>query len=397
VQRAHPRLLLVVATLATFLVTTTGSSLAPYLKSVAGDLGRDLAAASILVSAQALSWGGFSLVAGSLSDRVGRRPILAGSLLVLGFARLAFARCESYESALAMQIVTGIGGGAFMASIFAAVADRVPPEERGSALGWVITGQSLSLVLGVPLVTLLGDFGGWRVAIAAHGSVVAVAALVVWYAVLPDHPGAHRSAEEPVSLRDVVTGPTMCLLLAGTMERIGFATMAIYFALFLQSHYGVSFSRLALAMFLVALGNLAGNTLGGRIADRSRRRVRLFAVALGTASIVVLPLMAWPLNLWLSVTLGAFYSAVNALGRPALMATLSDVPREVRGALLGFNITMASMGWLAAGAIGGFLVTHAGFAAVGAMCAGAGACGTGFALWHERLMARKAGGANGPR
>ena len=55
-----------------------------------------------------------------------------------------------------------------MGTVFATVSDHVPRAQRGRALGWVITGQSLSLAVGVPLVTLLGALGGWRIAIASH-------------------------------------------------------------------------------------------------------------------------------------------------------------------------------------------------------------------------------------
>jgi hypothetical protein len=52
---------------------------------------------------------------------------------------------------------------------------------------------------------------------------------------------------------------------------------------------------------------------------------------------------------------GFAYSLVNAAGRPALMAALSEVPAEVRGAILGLNVTMSSVGWLEAAAVGGWL------------------------------------------
>ena len=47
-----------------------------------------------------------------------------------------------------------------MGTVFATVSDHVQPSRRGSALGWVMTGQSLSLVLGVPLATLIGAQAG---------------------------------------------------------------------------------------------------------------------------------------------------------------------------------------------------------------------------------------------
>jgi hypothetical protein len=57
-----------------------------------------------------------------------------------------------------------------------------------------------------------------------------------------------------------------------------------------------------------------------------------------------LPLMLWRPGVSLSVALGLVYSFANAAGRPALMAALSEVPGEVRGAVLGLNITMSSIG-----------------------------------------------------
>ena len=52
------------------------------------------------------------------------------------------------------------------------------------------------------------------------------------------------------------------------------------------------------------------------------------------------------------MTLGFVFSFVNAAGRPSLMATLAEVPSEIRSALFGLNITMASIGWLMAGSVG---------------------------------------------
>ena len=80
--------------------------------------------------------------------------------------------------------------------------------------------------------------------------------------------------------------------------------------------------------------------------------------------------MLWQPGIALSVALGFAYSLANAAGRPALMATLSEVPTEVRGAILGLNITMSSVGWLGAAALGGWLVARYGFGGLGVLTAG---------------------------
>jgi predicted MFS family arabinose efflux permease len=56
------------------------------------------------------------------------------------------------------------------------------------------------------------------------------------------------------------------------------------------------------------------------------------------------------------------------------------VPDEVRGTVLGLNVTSASLGWLGAAALGGWVLSRHGFAAFGPLAAGAGALGGVLAL-----------------
>ena len=77
--------------LSTFLVSSSSTARAPFLLDMARDLSTDLPAVANLVSINAVSWGVASLVAGTVSDRVGRTPILLGALLTLGVSSLGFA------------------------------------------------------------------------------------------------------------------------------------------------------------------------------------------------------------------------------------------------------------------------------------------------------------------
>jgi MFS transporter, DHA1 family, inner membrane transport protein len=371
--------MLVALSAATFVVTSSGSATAPFMQVIATDLSTGLPAIAHLFSVQAATWGIASLVAGTLSDRLGRRAILVGAVILLGATRLGFASAGDYASAITWQAVSGIGGGAFMGTVFAAVSDNIPAGARGRALSWIVTGQSLSLVLGVPVVTLLGTFGGWRGALAAHGVATILMAVAVRFATPADvrHDAAHK---QKASWRLLLQTKFLALLAAGTTERMCFATLAIYLPTYLQMSYGVSFAALALALALVALGSLAGNVLGGRIADRTRSRMRVFAIASLATAGLALPTLMWQPGLAASVALGFAYSLVNASGRPALLATLSEVPSELRGALFGLNVTMASVGWLLAGSVGGLLVAGSGFDGVGLLCAGMALAGALLAL-----------------
>jgi predicted MFS family arabinose efflux permease len=181
-------------------------------------------------------------------------------------------------------------------------------------------------------------------------------------------------------LRAFLRPHLVALLAAGTTERVCFGVVAIYLPTWLQRAYGVAFGPLALALALVALGTLVGNVAGGRIADRTRSRSRVFALAsLVTAGLAVPTLMLQP-GLVVSVALGCAFSLANAAGRPSLLATLSDVPSELRGALFGLNVMVASLGWLVAASVGAALVGLVGFKGLGVFCAAVALLGALLAL-----------------
>jgi predicted MFS family arabinose efflux permease len=131
---------------------------------------------------------------------------------------------------------------------------------------------------------------------------------------------------------------------------------------------------------MVAPGTLTGNLIGGRIADRTRSRSRVFAAASVVTAALAVPTLMWQPRLIASVALGCAFSLANATGRPSLLATSSDVPSELRGALFGLNVTVASLGWLVAASVGAALIALVGFAGLGGFCAAVALLGAVLAL-----------------
>jgi DHA1 family inner membrane transport protein len=261
-------------------------------------------------------------------------------------------------------------------------------------LGWVITGQSLSMVLGVPLIALLGAVGGWRGAIMTYGVITALTALAVRLAVPADPqrtpPLADPANIPTTALTALARHDVLALLGAGTTERTCFAIVAVYMATYLQTSYGVSLSQVAFALAMVALGTVSGNMLGGYVADRFAARTLVYACSALATALLALPLLLWQPGLVSTIVLGSLYAFTNSVGRPSLLASLSEVPSEVRGAVLGMNVTMASVGWLAAAALGGWLVTQYGFHALAILCTLAGllGCLLGLLHWHMTRFIR---------
>jgi predicted MFS family arabinose efflux permease len=175
-------------------------------------------------------------------------------------------------------------------------------------------------------------------------------------------PGAR--AKQP-GMRGAMTKPVLRLLAMGVAERVCYGLTVVYFATFLQTTYGLTPAGVAIPLGIVALGNILGTIVGGQAADRLPDRSRTFAVAMIGSGAAAMALFGWTPGLAGTVALGFVYAICSAISRPSLMASLANVPEEVRGTVLGLNVTAASLGWLGAASLGGWIMAGIGFVGFG--------------------------------
>ena len=131
-DRPRVMTMLIALCAATFFVSSAGVSTAPFINLITRDLSTTLPAVAHLFSIQALAWGIASLVAGMVSARFGQRAILVGGILLIGVMRLGFAAADTYAAAVVWQILSGIGGGAFMGIVYAASPIMSRPTSAGA-------------------------------------------------------------------------------------------------------------------------------------------------------------------------------------------------------------------------------------------------------------------------
>ncbi|MFJ3306858.1 MFS transporter [Streptomyces sp. NPDC086549] len=116
------------------------------------------------------------LVAGSLSDHIGRRPVLVGSLLVELGAMLLFVFAPDIGWVVAARTIQGIATGAATSAFSASVVEHAP--EHRKKLGTIIT--SIAPAGGLGLGALLT---GTAVQFSSHATVIVFTALAVIMAV----------------------------------------------------------------------------------------------------------------------------------------------------------------------------------------------------------------------
>ncbi len=383
VRERMPWPLLIAASLAMFTVAASGTTRAPFLIDMARDLSASVPLIANLVAINSITWGITSVIAGAGADRWGTRPFLLGGPLGLAVAATGVANAGSFLGVAVWATIAGAFCGLFSGTIFTEVSARVRPTQQGRALGWVMSGQSLTLLIGVPLAAWVGSWIGWRgVNLCIAGLAVLTTASLL--ATTRRRNGLERSLSRMPSLKTALSRPVVRLLAMGITERICYGLVAVYYATFLQATYALTLDEVALPLGIFALGNIAGTLLGGQLADRMSNRLAIFGAAMLTSGVAALALFGWQRDMSTSVALGFAYVFCNAIARPSLMASLSSVPEHVRGTVMGLNVTSNSIGWLGAAGLGGWMIGSFGFGGFGPLAAASALLGTGIALVRRR-------------
>ncbi|MFC0100932.1 MFS transporter [Micromonospora marina] len=244
-------------------------------------------------------------LAGALSDRTslrlanrhfGRRHVWTALGAVVGALALVLLARENTIAGVAVAWVAAqVCFNAMLASLTAAIPDRVPVAQRGGVSGWVGIPQALGLVLGAVLVTAVvtGNAAGYA-AIA-----LAVLLLSLPFALLTqdDHlPREHRS---PLRLRSLFAS-----MWISPRRHPDFAWA--WFTRFLVQ----TGNALGTLYLLYTLGMVLTAVVAGRMSDRSGRR-KVFVIASGLIMAVAAVLLAaapvWPMAIVAALLLGAGY------------------------------------------------------------------------------------------
>ncbi len=125
------------------------------------------------------TWGVMQLWTGALSDRVGRKWLIAAGMLLQGAALVAMVRVHGFVPWFATGALLGIGTAMVYPTLLAAVGDVAHPTWRGSAIGMYRLWRDAGYAVGALLAGVLADAFGMATAIACIGVVTAASGLVV--------------------------------------------------------------------------------------------------------------------------------------------------------------------------------------------------------------------------
>lgn len=316
---------------------------------------------SFLVGAYTLSAAFSGFAAAFFVDRFDRKKFLlfayGGFLIGTLFCGIA----PSYILLLLSRIVAGIFGGMIGAQVLSIISDIFPYEERGKAMGSVMSAFAVASTLGVPFALYLANLFSWH---APFLFVVLLGAglypFLNRYIPPMDHHLHQRQDNGPFHALQMVTSDVRqrWALLFSFFMMTGHFLIIPFINPFMEFNRGYSKMQTPMVYLVGGAASFFAANILGRWAD-AYGKLRVFVIclvsSLGMVMLIThLPDVAYPIVLsffaiWFVLSTG------RAVTAQAMLSNI--VPPAQRGSFMSFNSSVQQLGTSTASFVAGMVVT----------------------------------------
>ncbi|HRH72784.1 MAG TPA: MFS transporter, partial [Zoogloea sp.] len=281
-----------VLTASAVLMITMGirQSLGLYVSPLNTATGLGLAGISFALAVGQFMWGASQPIFGAVADRYGPGGSLftGAALLVLGLVLTPFVSSEfGLTMTLGVMVAAGAGAGSF-SILIGALAQRLPPERRAFASGFINAGGSFGQFLFAPLSQFLIAGFGWATALFGLAACALATIPLSW-------PLRHKVEHPPSASADLGLRQQLRVALRDRSYwclHAGFFTCGFHIA-FLVTHLpgavdlcGLPASVSAVSLALIGLANIVGSLGAGALGQHYRMKW-ILAVMYGSRAVLV--------------------------------------------------------------------------------------------------------------
>lgn len=337
----------------------------PLLPVFAADFHVSAVDASLALSLTTFTLAGALLVASALSEALGRKAIMAGSIIGAALLTMISAAIPHWGAFLLVRAGIGLVLSGLPAVAMAYLAEEIHPQSMGLAMGLFVGGSGFGGMAGRLITGVLADAVGWRIAVAAIGVLGLISGIVFAIRLPPSRHFRRRGLAFGGLVRSYrahLADPALRMLFAeGFLIMGSFVTVYNYITFrLLAPPFSLSQATAGLifAVYLVGVGSSAWM---GHLANRLGRTRVLPA---GIAIELIGALLTLSNTLWLTVlgialvTFGFFASHAVASSWVGAQA------RGARAQAAALYLFLYYMGSSVIGSLGGFAWSFAGWGGV---------------------------------
>lgn len=333
------------------------------LASIADDLHIGITLAGLLISGYAIGVAAGAPILTALTNRVNRKTLLIGLMLIFIAGNTVAALAESFSVLMIARFITAFSHGVFFSIGSTIAVQLVPKEKQASAIALMFTGLTVATVTGVPLGTYIGQIFDWR---ATFGGVaiLGVIGIAASALLIPRNLKQPPPAKFSDMLRILTNGR---LLLGFAITALGYGGTFVaftYLTPILQDVMKLSPGTVSLVLLLYGIAVAVGNEIGGRWANRNPIRALFFMFIIQTVVLVAMSFMI-PFRVagLIAIALMGLFAFMNVPGLQLYIVKLAEnyTPSAVDVAS-ALNIAAFNIGIAIGSVTGGFVVDGIGLA-----------------------------------
>jgi predicted MFS family arabinose efflux permease len=232
------------------------------LPQIAADFAITVGAASIVITAYALTHGSMQFVTGPIADRFGKYRTVA---IACGVSAVTVTLCglaQSLHGLTLARFASGITVAWILPISLAYIGDVVPYEQRQQLLGRFLAAQVLGQMFGQAAGGIVGDYFGWRTMFFLLAAMLALAAVALAVELATDpvtraDKGAPSGRSALASYKIVLRNPwARVMLLTVGLEGMLFQGVFPYVSADLHLRFGLSFTAIGIVIGVFATGGL---------------------------------------------------------------------------------------------------------------------------------------------
>ncbi|RKR06713.1 DHA1 family inner membrane transport protein [Kushneria sinocarnis] len=360
-----------------FVISTSEFASMGLLPLFAEDLQLSVPQATYGITAYALGVVVGAPVITIMAAGVDKRGLLI-ALMALAFgANLLTAIANDLDLLVLGRFLSGLPQGAYFGAASVVAGYIVGQGREGSAVALVMSGITISTIIGAPISTQLGQLFSWRMAYGIIGICGLGSAVLLWCCVPSTR--ALRGGTVRRELSALRRGSVWVMMLATALAIASVFSIYTFVDLFVTRVAGMSSSVTPYALALIGIGLAIGNVIGGFVADRYPFRGIFSSWA---AVLVVLAVMATfahnPVVLMVFFAVMGITMQISIPSIPVRMMKMAPEAPTLMGALnmAAFNVANALGAAIGGQAIGagfgplspiwtGFIMTAAGLMVAG--------------------------------
>jgi DHA1 family multidrug resistance protein-like MFS transporter len=294
-------------------------------------------------------------VAGRVSDRLGRRPLLIASAALSSAAAFLYLISSTILQVILLRILEGAAWAFFWPTVEALATEIANPRLAGRAMGFVTVSYAIAFGASSLSGGSIAGALGYKFTFVVY---LAFAVLSIPFAIsLHDH--AQRTAlgtrqeNEEHNLSELMSKQVFLAYVLGITYTIGLGALLTFFSVFAKTLGATVFLVGGLFAFFWT-GRILGSYGGGRLSDKHGRGLVAIGAMLGsTVGFIVIAVSngIWALLVGVIVT-GLSIGATFPVG----VALISDhINESLRGFAMGIFETACGAGVMLGAAIGGIL------------------------------------------